>query len=361
MSNGSAGPAAASRGPRIALWLVLLAALGFWIALAVRGGFLTIQAGGPVWLWVLSIIVTTLLLVLAGHEINDQWFGVLIDTRNKLSLARLQITLWTVLVLTAYLTIALGRILAMMRGELTQAQALDITFPQELILAMGISAASFTGSSLIKRTKESRTTTIEAKSTPDSAQKRRDQAKAEFDAAEAALLVKAQDEANKKQALAAATAAVAAAPDAVARAAAQAQQAVAQTLHEAALQDKDKATKDREEKKKTLDATEQDLVAVNAAQGLLHRNADPSQASWVDLFRGEEIGNYKLVDMSKVQMLFFTVVVIATYAAGIVGMLMNTNLLSAGALSFPPFDNTLNALLGISHGTYLSVKAVDHS
>jgi hypothetical protein len=72
MSNGSAGTAAVSRGPRIALWLILLAALGFWIALAVRGGFLTIQAGGPVWLWALSIIVTTLLLVLAGHEINER-------------------------------------------------------------------------------------------------------------------------------------------------------------------------------------------------------------------------------------------------------------------------------------------------
>jgi hypothetical protein len=30
-------------------------------------------------------------------------------------------------------------------------------------------------------------------------------------------------------------------------------------------------------------------------------------------------------------------------------------------LAFPEFSETLNALLGISHGTYLSVKAVDHS
>ena len=31
------------------------------------------------------------------------------------------------------------------------------------------------------------------------------------------------------------------------------------------------------------------------------------------------------------------------------------------SLGFPDFNDTLNALLGISHGTYLSVKAVDHS
>lgn len=354
MANGS-------KGPRIALWLVMLGAIGFWIAVAVRGGFLTVQAGGPVALWAIGIAITLILLALAGHQINDQWFGVLIDTRNKLSLARLQITMWTVMVLTAYLTMALARILAMMRDQLTQSQALDIKFPQELILAMGISAASFTGASLIKRTKQAKTTTIEAKSTPDSAQKRRDQAKADFDAAEATLVLKAQDASNKKDALDAATAAVAAAPDAVAKQAAQESQAVAQTLHNGALQDKDKAAKDHEEKKKVLDAAEKDLIAINEAQGLLHRNADPSEASWVDLFRGEEIGNYKLVDMSKVQMLFFTVVVIAIYAAGIVGMLKNSNLLGTGELSFPPFDDTLNALLGISHGTYLSVKAVDHS
>jgi hypothetical protein len=359
VANGTA-VATTSRAPRVAMWVVALVAGAFWIGVAVRGGFVSVQAGGPVALWAISILITVLLLAIAGHEINDQWFGVLIDTRNKLSLARLQITLWTILVLTAYVTIALARILAMMRNELTQAQALDIKFPPELILAMGISAASFAGSSLIKRTKTVRTTTIEAKATPAAAQKRRDQAKKEFDDAEAALLLKAQDESNKKQALDAATAAIAAAPDAATRQAAQEQQAVAKTLHDSALQDKDKAAKEREEKKKVLDTAEKELTAVNEAQGLLHRNADPSEASWVDLFRGEEIGNYKLVDMSKVQMLFFTVVVIATYAACMVGMLRG-NLLVAGELSFPPFDDTLNALLGISHGTYLSVKAVDHS
>lgn len=361
MSNGNAGGATTKRGPRIAMWVVTVLLVVFWVAVAVRGGFLSIQAGGPVAPWVISILIVTLLLALAGHEINGQWFGVLIDTRNKLSLARLQITLWTVMVMTAYLIIALTRIMAMYRGTLTQEQALDIKFPQELILAMGISALSFAGSSLIKRTKTTKTTTIDAKSTPDAAQDRRNQTKAEFDTAEVNLLAEAQDETDKKQALDAATAAVAAAPDAVAKQAAEAQLAMAKTLHDAALQDKDNAAKEREAKKKALETAEKDLTAITEAQGRLHRNADPSEASWVDLFRGEEIGNYKLVDMSKVQMLFFTIVVIATYAACIVVMLKNGKLVGTGELSFPAFDDTLNALLGISHGTYLSVKAVDHS
>jgi 5-enolpyruvylshikimate-3-phosphate synthase len=127
------------------------------------------------------------------------------------------------------------------------------------------------------------------------------------------------------------------------------------------LPDKEKAVKDRDAKKKALQAAEEDLAAITEAQGLLHKNADPSEARWVDLFRGEEIANYKLVDMSKVQMLLFTVAVIAAYAAAISSMLRDVEALrTATSLSFPDFAPSLNALLGISHGTYLSVKTIDH-
>jgi hypothetical protein len=304
-------------------------------------------------------VFTIAMLALAGHEVNGRWFGVLIDARNKFSLARLQITLWTVMIMTAYLTIVLPRIHAMAQGTMAQADALNITFPTELILAMGISAVSFAGSSLIKNNKTTKTTTIEAKSTPDAARARRDQAKTDLAVAESNLLGAVQDEATKKATLDTATAAVAAAADAN-KVAAQEAMNMAQTLHASAKKDSEKATKDRDAKKAALEAAEKDLVAANEAEGLLHRNASPSEASWVDLVRGEEIGNYKLVDMSKVQMLFFTVVVIASYAGGIIALLYNGSL-GPGELSFPPFGESLNALLGISHGTYLSVKAVDHS
>ena len=115
-------------------------------------------------------------------------------------------------------------------------------------------------------------------------------------------------------------------------------------------------------RKRTLEEAEAELKAITEAQGLLHKNADPGEASWVDLVRGEEIGNYKLVDMSKVQMLFFTVVVLVAYAVAIANLLGDAGILvQRPSLSFPDFNDTLNALLGISHGTYLSVKAVPHS
>jgi hypothetical protein len=61
-------------------------------------------------------------------------------------------------------------------------------------------------------------------------------------------------------------------------------------------------------------------------------------------------------------MLFFTVVIIAAYAAAISGVLRDLSLLRTSAfIAFPGFSESLNFLLGISHGTYLSVKTIDQS
>ena len=344
---------------RIALWIVVIAAVVFWALVGVAGIVSLPTSWGFVAHWATTALVVIVLLALAGKEINQQWFGVLIDNRNKYSLARLQISLWTVMVMSAYIVIALTRIAAMERGELTQAQALEIAFPPELLLAMGISAASFAGSSLIKSTKSTKTITIGAKSTPESAEQRKEEAKTALDAAEAALAAKVQADVDAAKAVTTAQTAVTAAATA-AKPAAEEQLARAQMLATNATQDKNAAIKDRDEKKKALETAEKDHTAITEAQGRLHRNADPSEASWVDFFRGEEISNYKLVDMSKVQMMFFTVVVIAAYVASIAVMLKGNGLLAKDGTSFPPFGDTLNALLGISHGTYLSVKAMDH-
>jgi hypothetical protein len=363
MSNGNPAETPPSGGATLALWVVAIAAILFWLAITVSIFGWAIAAGGPAAAWGACFLFALILLVLAGREINGRWWGVLIDARNKYSLARLQIIIWTVMVMTAYLTFALPRIRLMAQGTLTQAEALNIMFPKELILAMGISAVSFAGSSLIKRTKTSKTTTIDLKNTSDATRIRRDQAKTDLAIANSQLQTAVQNQKTKEEELAAAKADLAAATDDASRKVAQARVDMAETLLKAAKQDSAKATKDSEAKKAVLEAAEKDFVAATEAEGLLHRNASPAEASWVDLVRGEEIGNYKLVDMSKVQMLFFTVVVVATYAGAIIALLYNVTYMQKppAELAFPEFSETLNALLGISHGTYLSVKAVDHS
>ena len=288
MSNGSPVETNPGRSASILLWALAIAASIFWLAITVGIFGYAIRSGGPAAAWAACIVFTLALLVLAGREVNGRWLGILIDARNKYSLARLQIMIWTVMVMTAYLTFALPRIRLMAQGTLTQANALDITFPKELILAMGISAVSFAGSSLIKRTKTSKTTTIDLKSTPDATRARRDQAKTDLAVAESQLVTTLQAQKTQEDELAAGRDALAKAADDAARKAAQLRVDIAQTLLKSAVQDSERATKERDAKKAALEAAEKDFVAATEAEGLLHRNASPSEASWVDLVRGED-------------------------------------------------------------------------
>jgi hypothetical protein len=75
-----------------------------------------------------------------------------------------------------------------------------------------------------------------------------------------------------------------------------------------------------------------------------------------DLFRGEDAGNASLVDIGRVQMVFFTLVCVCSYAAAC-WYAFTTR--ARDALTFPPLSSDLVTLLGISHATYLANKNVD--
>ena len=170
----------------------------------------------PLWVrWLATIAVFLGLLALIGREVTGQTVetsrrsraatrfapgradGVLIDLRNKISLSRLQLVLWTVVVLSAWVTLALHRTIPVVAGRLpgpgsetvatvagllseqglaqkdatTRATAvvaqlmgadaaanvdtasyspLNIVIPQEVLLALGISVASLAGAGAIK-------------------------------------------------------------------------------------------------------------------------------------------------------------------------------------------------------------------
>ena len=314
-------------GGYLALWILEGILLLFWVGVVLSLAVFAVQASGLLILWGIGILIMVVMLGLAGHKINKRWTGALIDSRNKFSLSRLQITLWTILVLSAYLAVAMPRVLAMIgkNPTLNQEQALNIKFPEQLILAMGISAASFAGADLIKSNKKKKTLQIEAKPTLETLLQKLEKATEESKEADTKARLLAQDQAKTKE-------------------------------------ERERVFRDRAAKKSALQRARDDIKAVKEEKGQLHLNTDPSQAEWVDLLRGEEISNHESVDMAKVQMLFFTVSVIAAYAAAISSMLLNTEAIrTAHSLSFPDFASSLNTLLAISHGTYLSVKKVDHS
>lgn len=94
-----------------------------------------------------------------------------------------------------------------------------------------------------------------------------------------------------------------------------------------------------------------------SVKGYLIVNNDPKQARWSDLFRGEETGNGAILDLGKVQVFFFTIILVLTYCATVVAMLGNNDVASA----LPQLDGSMVVLLGISHAGYLTFKAIPHS
>ena len=96
--------------------------------------------------------------------------------------------------------------------------------------------------------------------------------------------------------------------------------------------------------------------ADNKREGSIHKNEKPEDANWADMFRGDEVSNYKTVDVSKVQMFFFTIAIVFTYGV-MIWLSLTPEALSAASYEFPAFSGSMNALLGLSHAGYLVVKS----
>lgn len=93
--------------------------------------------------WLADLALLGALAVVIGHGLTGLARGVFVDERNKLSLSRVQLFLWTVVVLSAYLAAALAN------AGLGAAEPLAVTVPEPLWLAMGVSTTSLVASPLV--------------------------------------------------------------------------------------------------------------------------------------------------------------------------------------------------------------------
>jgi len=84
----------------------------------------------------------------------------------------------------------------------------------------------------------------------------------------------------------------------------------------------------------------------------------PSDARLADLFQGEEIGNAAHLDLGKIQMFYFTLILVLAYAV-MLGYMFSGNTGTIKAL--PSLPDGMIALLGISNGGYLVNKVIPHS
>ena len=211
------------------------------IALPRQDGRLLFIGQRTVVAWLAIALLMAAFASVAGHGVTGLWRGVLIDDRHRLSLSRLQMLLWTVLVLSAYMAAALANI-----GRDAQ-NPLTVDIPSELWLAMGISTASLV-------------------------------------AAPVALAYKQ-----------------------------------------------------------------------GKRPGALESLPNERDSHWSDLFRGEEVVDSHHLDLGKVQMFLFTVVVILGYGLAVGDMFEG----GTGAFTtLPAVDEAVVTLLAISHAGYLTKKAV---
>jgi hypothetical protein len=226
----------------------------------------------PVDGWIFIAVVMAIYFLFLGRWISGRPLGVLVNERNLMSLSRFQMVAWTVLLLSAFLAIALKRLYVLSVNP--HALPINIAMDWHLWALMGISATSLVGTPLI----------LSTKSTQDPAPKAVDKA--------------------------------------------------ASALNETVAE-----------------------IQKNSV-GTLYSNKSIVDASLVDMFQGDEIGNTAYVDISKVQMFYFTIVAIVAYSYAVYSS-MNSIYAQEG-FTMPRPSDALIVLLGISHATYLTSKVPQH-
>jgi hypothetical protein len=95
----------------------------------------------------LTFIALSIGCVLIGKLFTGSFKGILIDRRNKMSLSKLQILIWTLLVIPGFIVIAASKMVYGINNPL------DVGIPESVWVLMGISTASFIGSPIIKKSK----------------------------------------------------------------------------------------------------------------------------------------------------------------------------------------------------------------
>lgn len=116
--------------------------LGLGVSAFLGGAPVAIHHWGwrPVHAWVLSILAGLVVLVAIGRVTGEH---LLVDQRRRWSLSRLQLLMWTLLLLPSIWTMVVSKLLAGAEDPLA------LGMDENMWALLGISAASFVGSPLI--------------------------------------------------------------------------------------------------------------------------------------------------------------------------------------------------------------------
>lgn len=212
-------------------------------------------------------------MMLIGLLVMGRPFGILITEQRVMSLSRLQMTLWTIVILSAFILAALQRV------HDSAIDPLAINLDWQLWALLGISTTSLVGTPLILSGK------------------------------------KKKEPADPK-----------------------------------IVEDTARAFEPLGETPESVEKNR---------EGILYANEDVTDARLTDIFEGDELKNSPYIDISKVQMFFFTLIAALTYALALYKWFNEND--ASDLKSFPELSEGLIAILGISHAGYLGSKAVDHT
>jgi len=107
--------------------------------------------------------------------------------------------------------------------------------------------------------------------------------------------------------------------------------------------------------KYTVEPDENIVPQAGRLRGVVHCNKEDSEASFLDMFKGEEATDCQLLDISKIQMFFITIAVWIGYAAEIARFDFAKD--TSGVVEFPILSSGIIGLIGVSHVGYISMKA----
>jgi len=282
-------PTVCKESPKVTGWQLILCMLliGLTIGAAILMPRWDPGQGATPWrqgTFLLTLVLVTLLFFALGIFIRGRPAGILIDDRNRMSLSRLQMTLWTVVILAGWGISAISNasLEAKAPGYLTKTNPsgkletfgpLDVAVPPQLWMAMGIAITSLAGTPLILNIK-----------------------------------------ANQKPPV-------------------------------------------LEESARFVSAMDRESQAQTRFVGLVAEHRCPEDAVWSDLFTGDEAGNVTAVDLGKVQMFYFTLILIVSYTIAVFTLVGRH-----GAISqLPVLSDGAIALLGLSHAGYLGAKAAPNT
>ena len=294
------------------------------------------------WLFVMGFMICFIAFI--GLSRTGRLSGIFINERNLMSLSRFQLVIWTIIVLSAFLTIALVRVSASVADPDGITDPLAIALPEQLWTLLGISTVSLVGSPLILSTK------LPKEPTPQEEEAFIAKKVAKFDKENAKIIAanfmgtKGKEITDIKFA----------------------EKIFENTTMEAKLKTLAKGETGKEVKAKmlALEKKQKETVArvkrIGAdaeRNGTLNFNEDIKDASFSDLFKGDEKGNCDYIDMAKVQMFFFTLIIAFSYMVLLVNLIMTKDATELN--SFPELSDGLVALLGISAAGYLANKPGD--